>query len=98
MKDQGTVLDGQRASQGQSVALGDTGGGHAGVRSAEQGISNRRADQEQAAEPAGDGEDLTEPNDDEVDEDEGHEGAVDDQPEEDADDVTDPQAEPGKPI
>ena len=85
----------ERMRRGQSVALGDTGDGHAGVPSDEQGISNRPGDKDSVAGPATADGIVDEVADDEVeDEDELDE----DEEDEDADEVDDPEAEPGKPI
>jgi hypothetical protein len=98
MNDEHSLSMEERVRRGQSVALGDTGDGHAGVPSDEQGISNRPGDKDSVAGPAtGDGivDESNDVADDEVeDEDEFDE----DEEDEDADEVDDPEAEPGKPI
>jgi hypothetical protein len=89
------IPDEQRPFHGQSLPLGDTGDGNAGVPSDEQGISNRPGDRpdevsaqadespdEDEAEVDLDDEDLDEESDDDDEEDE----------------QTDPGSEPGKPV
>jgi hypothetical protein len=93
--------DEQRPFHGQSLPLGDTGDGDAGVPSDEQGISNRPGDRphgmsaqadespdEDDDEIGLDDEELDEESDDEDDEDE----------DDDEDEQTDPGSEPGKPV
>lgn len=90
----------------QSASLGDTGDGHAGVLSDEQGISNRLGDHDVAAPTAGEDaiEVVNESDEDAGDEDEELEdedevtGADEENEDDDASEVSDPGAEPGKPI
>jgi hypothetical protein len=98
MNDEHLLSVEERVRRGQSVALGDTGDGHAGVPSDEQGISNRPGDMDAVAGLAtGDG--IADESDeiaaDEVDDEDELEEAEED---EDADEVDDPEAEPEKPI
>jgi hypothetical protein len=105
MNDEHSLSIEERVRRGQSVALGDTGDGHAGIPSDEQGISNRPGDKDSVAGPAtADGivDESIEVADDEVEDedelDEDEDELDEDEEDEDADEVDDPEAEPGKPI
>jgi hypothetical protein len=96
-----SIPDEQRPFHGQSLPLGDTGDGDAGVPSDEQGISNRPGDR-----PDG----MSAQADESPDEDEEDEGEVqlddedldeesdDDDEDDEEDEQTDPGSEPGKPV
>jgi hypothetical protein len=94
----------QRPLIGQSLPLGDTGGGQTGVPAGEQGISNRPGDHAvgTAAEEDEDDEDLEDEDEDEdaadEDPDEDEDDGDDDVLEDEEDETTDPGAEPGKPV
>lgn len=80
------------ATEERGKPLGDTGDGETGVPADEQGISNRPGDAAQGSDP----DDDDDEDDDDVDDVEGDDD--DDLEGEEDDEVTDPRAEPGKPI
>jgi hypothetical protein len=101
-----TPID-ERVRRGQSAALGDTGTGNTGVASHQQGISNRQGDTDSAVRPGADDEAvddddaievLDEADDDDDADDEEEDDAEDEEDAEDEGEMTDPAAEPGKPI
>jgi hypothetical protein len=97
----------QRPFHGQSLPLGDRGGGDVVVPSDEQGISNRPGDRPdgmsaQADKSAGEdeeNEDEIELDDEELDDESDNDGEDDEEEDdEEEDEQTDPGSEPGKPI
>jgi len=92
-----SIPDEQRPFHGQSLPLGDTGDGDAGVPSDEQGISNRPGDRPDGMSAQAD----ESPDEDEADEDEvelDDESDDEDEDDEEEDEQTDPGSEPGKPV
>jgi hypothetical protein len=95
------ISDEQRPLIGQSLPLGDTGGGQTGVPAGEQGISNRPGDHAVGT-AAEEDEDVEDEDEDEEDAaegpDEDEEDGDDDALEDEEDETMDPGAEPGKPV
>ena len=99
MKEKKSTPVEERVKRGQSAPFGDTGEGDTGVAADEQGISNRPGDRAQSGvEPTGDREDLLETEAQRLATDADDEDEDELEDEEDDDDVSEPKAEPGKPI